>query len=283
VSVDIVDGQINVFSGWNLVDYRNNRPHGIVTTYIEQSPWCWTGFSPGIQFEGENDGYGSFRVVGVEAYWRRDYKGLLAALNALELQSPKEVLFDSSAKLTVIGGWRLGAASIEWLRQNAVEKNEKEAIKARDLFKGCLLRLKEMQKVGLIDELSVTLAKTQNLARGITDCMDFVDDLAKSLSDAGSDQAAGTLVMSNRLHVLRFFVSGRALALKAGWPVAGTETSVSRLINDFDVNRTGLSMPVQESIAALFSRGLVLMAAVETKLADYERWLNDVGAIEINR
>jgi hypothetical protein len=283
VSVDVVDRQIKAFSGWNLVDYRNDRPRGIIPHYIEQSPWCWTGFSPGIQFQGENHGYGSFRIVGVEGYWHRDYKGILEALDALQLHCRDEALFESGAKLTIIGAWRLGAASIEWLRQNAVEKNEAKAIKERDLFKGCLLRLKEMQKVGLIDELSVTLAKTQNLARGITDCMDFVDDLARSLTDAGSDRAAGTLVLSNRLHVLRFFVSAHALALKAGWPVARTETNAFSLVNDFDARRTGLSVPVQESIAALFSRGLGLMAAAESKLADYERWLIDVGAIELNK
>jgi hypothetical protein len=286
-SVEVVEGKISSFSGWNLIDYRNGRSQAnIKLHYFEQSPWCWTGFSPGIAFEGDPDGYSSFRIVGMEAYWRRDYNGLLSAQDALETHCRRERLFDDQGGLTGIGSWRLGEVSIEWLGKNAVKKDEEGAIKARDLFKGCLIRLKEIQKAGLIDELSMTLPRTQDLARAITECMGVVDDLSQSLIARGAPYLAAILVMSNRLHVLKYFVSAYALALRVGWPDVRRLVDISRLVDDFDVCNTGLTGSMKELLAALFHRGLALMkpnnADVQPDVSQFEQWLKELETIDLN-
>jgi len=289
VSVEIVNGEIAVFSGWNLVDYRNDRPPAnIKLHYFEQSPWCWTDFSPGIHFEGDTGGLGSFKVTGVETYWNRDYKGMVSALDSCEMHCRREMIFNKDAVLTVIGAWRLGEVSIEWLRKNAVDKDEKGARQAYDFFRGILIRLKERQKAGLVDELAATLPRTQNMAQGITECMNFVDDLAKSLVDGGSPHAAATLIVSNRLHVLKFYVSLHALALRVGWSVDRQPgTGISRLVNDGNIYHTGLSRTVQEAIAVLFQRGIALMepANIGTKpeLSQFEEWMKDLEAVKIGK
>jgi hypothetical protein len=287
VSVEIVDGKIAAFSGWNLVDYRNDPPRAKYT-YFEQSPWCWTGFSPSINFEGEPSGLGSFRIAGMEAYWRRDYEGLLSAHDALETHCLNEKLFEDNVGLTVIGSWRLGEVSVEWLRKNAVEKNIEGAAKAFNLFKGCLIRLREFQKAGLIDELSLTLPRTQDVARGITECMGYVDDISQSPNVGRDPHIAAILVMSNRLHVLKFFISAYALALRVGWPIdVWAMGDISKLVNDFDIRNTGLPESVQESLTGLFHRGLKFLKRdnvdVPPDVSQIEQWLKELETFEISK
>lgn len=284
--VRVEDGKVHDFGGWNLVDYRSDRRRRKeIFSYIETSPWCWTEFSPGIHLDEppEAGANGSFRVRGMEAYWRKDYEGILSALASLDELDRSDKAFGHDAKLTAIGAWRLGAASIQWLTQNAVERDKEGAIQSKNLFKGFLIRLGERQIAGLVNELSETLPRTQDIARAISESLGFADQVAESLANDGCREQAATLVVSNRLHVLGFFVSGWLVALKAGAPIERRQSAVSPLLQGYHVERCGLSSEFCASISALFSRGLELVEGVrgdEYGPLHYEQWLRDVSSIE---
>jgi hypothetical protein len=78
--VELSLGTIKNCGGWNLVDYREYKyqieGRRVRYSFIVQSPWAWIAFPRDVymEFGDKNSAQsGSFRIVGMEAYWRRDY------------------------------------------------------------------------------------------------------------------------------------------------------------------------------------------------------------------
>lgn len=284
-SVVVANGEIADFSGWCLVDYRGDRwPRNQRIRYIEQSPWCWTGFAPGIHLDAEDGGFGSFRVHGMEQYWHREYDSALAGLESVTEHPRSKAFFGEDGVLTNIGAWYLGVVSVEWVTRNAVEGDPAGALNAWNLLKGLLLHLGMTAEAGLLDELQYLLPRDQNISAAVSQSLDVADRAANALSSVGADQAAMTLVTANRLHALRFFVSLHLKARRAAWAVPNQAGCISQLLGELDVGRSGLSAPFQERVGSLFRLGMARLssepATGKHELGDYEKWVQEVNQLD---
>lgn len=101
-SQDILD-----FGGWNLVDYRGAvDAERCKYSYIVQSPWAWTTFPGDVRVEVKDATLteaGSFGVVGMESYWRRDYGYWIKSLDVVDKEASlvgKNVLLGSGQQAT---------------------------------------------------------------------------------------------------------------------------------------------------------------------------------------
>jgi len=254
------------FGGWNLVDYRGAvDAERFKHSYIVQSPWAWTTFPGDVHVEAMDATLaeaGSFGVVGMESYWRREYGYWIKSLDVVDEEASlvgKDVLLGSGQKVTRAAAWRLGSSSIEWLTLNAVDKKPQEGARQKLLFAGLAIRLQRPFAAGRIDEIETNILASGDVSSGVSCSMDLVDWIAETFKDSGMPNQAYILVISNRLHVLRFFVAGMLLARQAGMPIgAGSRQKISALLGDLNPESTNFSERTKQLIEKTVDFGLSL-------------------------
>ena len=288
VSVKLESEAIVSYRGWNIIDYRGTRRNDIKPHYIVQSPWAWAGFQQGIHIEVETKDVirkGSFQINGIRAHLKRDYEGCVKSREELDAYTNtvgQDILFEAESGVTKASAWRIGSSSIEWLTLNAVDRKPKEGWKEQMLFSGFVRKIARSYAAGRMDEIVQELSATGDISKALADCMDITDWMAESWKDEGKTLQAQILVLSNRLHVLRFFVAGTLLALSAGI-VQGLSNAehVTLLLGDIDIKSCALSDDTHKSIAAVIELGYKLcggnleqskMAAVQIATGWEDNW-----------
>lgn len=264
--VELVSGTIRDYGGWNLVDYRGAVDKKRVQHFfIVESPWAWTAFPRDVRIEVKTEHSAhsdSFLTVGMEAYWRRDYEYRLKSLEAVDAEASiagEDVLFGRGQEVTKAAAWRMGSSSIEWLTLNAVDRKPEEGVREKFLFSGLASRLDRPYAAGRIDEIERNLVSTGAISDALGHCMDLVDWVAVTWKNAGMSVPSCILVLSNRLHVLRFFVAGSLLARKAGLALdAAHGEQVSVLLGELDMTPCALSENTRGMIETTIELGVSL-------------------------
>jgi len=257
--VQVEDGQLRSFGGWNLVDYRAiELDTQIEMSYFDHSPWCWVTFPRGVSVAvayPNSDTAGSFRIRGMVNYWAEDYLELVKSLDvmAAELAIPATKSDIGTESTTRYEAWKVGIHTVRWLRVAFSGGSEEDIRVAIRVLRGLAARCGLLDILGEIDEIADDLGEDGDLNKALRACVSLNTRAAdRFMSRSMTEREQLTTVASN-LELFMLYLSIRVRDQIV--PESGTDLTRYRRLPLPDVLRSRLAAYLNEAAAEISGAG----------------------------